>query len=370
MNKTALFLICLIFPIAFAQEDVLNMIDKTPEGKEMLDHLFIQTKLMGESLDINALGQFLRTNRDRLAAEQKERREHAASEQGACKAHHSEIRSLLHDHQARELSLRRQLEAVKRTSKRAENHVERASDELDNYKKFEHFIQNNKAAWVKYYTTYKASYEAANKIFAGVLAVTKKAGASFVQLPADYESSLSQMKMEVESSEFDFMGMGPVVSNLMEIMSNSNAMIKPDVVMKVRGVVESLQEAESERWEAVEDENEHQSALFEHLEKAFHENIERSNKEVSGTKVAADAISKRRDALNGAADHAGNLAGRVESIGSLRAHECRKLKNGNRHSVVRVEKINSIIAELSDILATKSAGLKSFFIQREMKRTD
>jgi hypothetical protein len=371
MNKTTLFLICLILPISLAQEDILNLIDKTPEGKELLDHLFIQTKLMGNSLDINALGSFLRTNRDRLAAESKVTIALAASEVASCKADKLALGNLLHNHQSRELSLRRQLAAVKRTSKRADNHVERATEELNNYKKFSHFIQNNKAGWNKYYNTYKGSVEASRKIFSRILATTKKmSGASFVELPADYQTSLAQVKMEVESTEFDFLGMGPVVANLMEIMSNSEAMVKPQVVLRVRGLVESIQEAQNEKWEGVEEENEHQSALFEHLEKAFNENVERSNKELDGVKAASDGLARRVAALTAAADHANNLATRTESIRHLRGSECRKLKNGNRFSYVRVGKINAIISQLQDILTTKSSGLKSFFVQREMKRSD
>lgn len=370
MNKTALFLICLIAPIAFAQEDILNMLDRTPEGKEVLNHLFVQTKLMGGDLDINTLKTFLKANRDNIANEQKAEEARLKTRVDECHADKKSAKDLAHEHVERELALRRQLAQVKRTQKRSETQSERAVEELNNYKKFEGFVSTNKKAWTDFYKTHQENHKTVEGIFHQILENTKQVhqGTAFVELPANYATNMAQIRMQVESSDVDFNGMGPVVSNLMEIMQNHEAIKKPEVAVAVRSLVQSLIENIRDHQEALEEENEHQSALFEHLEKAFQENVSRSEKEVEGIKAVEANLNKRVITLTAAADHAHDLITKVDFIVSKRAEECRHYKSGSGDAAIRHDKINAIISQLEEILITKSQGLKSYFLQREMRK--
>ncbi len=52
---SGLFLVLLIAPIALAQSDAIEMIQKAPEGKEILDNLFLDVSLEGRRINIGGV---------------------------------------------------------------------------------------------------------------------------------------------------------------------------------------------------------------------------------------------------------------------------------------------------------------------------
>jgi len=59
---SALFIILLIFiPISLAQSEVMEMIEKSPEGKEVLDSIFLQASIEGPNIDIGEVKLDLRS---------------------------------------------------------------------------------------------------------------------------------------------------------------------------------------------------------------------------------------------------------------------------------------------------------------------
>jgi len=192
--------------------------------------------------------------------------------------------------------------------------------------------------------------------------------AAFVELNEEYNTNLAEIRVRIESSELDFHGMEPVVTNLMEIMQNKAAMQKAEVVVAVRNLVQSLLENCRDFVEQLDEEHEHQSALFEHLEKAFNENVARSEKEVEVLKAAATANGKRTQNFATSADHALVLAKHVEELLVLRVHECHNYKNGHAEATVKMEKIAAILTQIEEILINSAQGLHSYFLQREMRK--
>jgi hypothetical protein len=326
--------------------------------------------LMGGDLDVNTLRSFLKQNRDHLETEKKAAEARLTEQTKECSEEKKYAKDLAHEHVERELALRRQLAQVKRTQKRSETQSERAGEELNNYKKFANYVHANKKAWSEFFKTHQENHKVVEGIFHQILENTKEVHhkTAFVQLPENYSTSMAQIRMQVESSDVDFNGMGPVVSNLMEIMSNHEAITKPEVALAVRSLVQSLIENVRDLQEALEEQNEHQSALFENLEKAFDENVQRSEKEVEVLKAVEANLAKRVNALSQAADHAHDLITKVDYIITKRNEECHQYKSGSGDAAIRHDKINAIITQLEEILISKSQGLKSYFLQREMRK--
>lgn len=368
MNKTALFLIFLIAPLAFAQHEILNMLDTTPEGKEVLDALFIQTKLMGDNLDAASLRLFLNANYDRIQKEKSQAKAFLKQRQAECKSDLKKLKSLLHEHEDRQLNLKRRLEFVSRSAKINGNFLQRATEELDNYRKFEGYIKQNRAAWSTYYTTVTKNFNKVSEILKNALAATRKTkGASFVEVPEEsFSTSLAEIRLQVEATDAEFIGMGPILSNLVEIMAEASG--KSDVREKVRNLIRALIDHVRDRLEELDYENEHQSALFEHLEKTFHENVKRSEKEVETLSTTQKAITARSTTIKKAYTHSTELNDKVEKIHDIRAKECQNYKDGRHASEIRREKVRSIITQVEEIIINQTSSVKSFFLQREMRQ--
>ena len=367
MNKTALFLIFLVAPLAFAQHEILNMLDTTAEGKEVLDSLFIQTKLMGANLDAASLRNFLNSNYKRIEAEKTTALQYHKALKGGCVADLKKLQKLHREHEDRQLKLKRRLQFIKRASKVNGSFLERASEELDNYRKFEAYIRDNKNAWTAYYNTVSTNFNKVSAILRSALAAGRGAkGAAFVELPENYHTSLAEIRLQVEATDAEFIGMGPILSNLVEVMAEASA--KPHVRQAVRGLIQALIEHVRDRLEEIEEEHEHQSALFSHLEKAFHDNVTRSEKDVAALKSTAKSIDARKASIKSSFEHASTLSDKVLNIHDIRSSECSHYRAGASAAAIRREKINSIITQVEEIILNQSSGLKSFFLQREMRQ--
>jgi hypothetical protein len=368
MNKTCLFLIFLIAPLAFCQHEILNMLDNTPEGKEVLDALFIQTKLMGENLDAASLRQFLNANYKRVQSEKAATSQHHKKRSAECKSDLKQLAAFLHEHEDRQLELKRRVEFIKRASKVNKGFLERADEELTNYKKFEGYIKQNKAAWSTYYKTVTTNFNKVSEILKNALsALRPKKGAAFVEVQEEtFSTSLAEIRLQVEATDAEFVGMGPILSNLVEIMAE--AVNKTEVRQKTRELVHLLIDNVRDRLEELDEENEHQSALFDHLEKTFHENVKRSEKEVDTLKTTHKAIDARMKNIQESHVHSVDLTDRVQKIHDIRAEECVHYKSGNASAQIRREKVRSIITQVEEIIVNQTSGLKSFFLQREMRQ--
>jgi chromosome segregation ATPase len=255
MNKTCLFLIFLIAPLAFCQHEILNMLDNTPEGKEVLDALFIQTKLMGENLDAASLRQFLNANYKRVQSEKAATSQHHKKRSAECKSDLKQLAAFLHEHEDRQLELKRRVEFIKRASKVNKGFLERADEELTNYKKFEGYIKQNKAAWSTYYKTVTTNFNKVSEILKNALsALRPKKGAAFVEVQEEtFSTSLAEIRLQVEATDAEFVGMGPILSNLVEIMAE--AVNKTEVRQKTRELVHLLIDNVRDRLEELDEEN-------------------------------------------------------------------------------------------------------------------
>jgi hypothetical protein len=371
MNKSIFFIIFLIAPFAFANHDALNKLDKSIEGKEMLDSLFIQTQLMGDNLDVDTLKTFLKGTRDAIATKAAEYETIKAAKLAECNSDLESLSTLRDSHDERQFALKRQLELVKRTAARIGTFLARSQDESSNYSKFQSFIKEGKDAWATYFASATANFKALGELLKTVVEATNApaTGASFIQMGSEYHSALAEIKLTVQTINLKYTGMGPIVSNLVEIMADPNAAGKPEVRHALRGLVEALNNNVRDRLEEIEAENEHQSALFEHLEKAFHENVLRSNKEVQAHTDVTNNLNSRVNSLTAAHNHAKDLTSKIENIKALRGDECETYNHANTSVSIRSEKINSVINEIEGIVINKSAGIKTFFIQREMRAT-
>jgi len=369
MNKSIFFIIFLIAPLAFANHDVLNKLDKTIEGKEMLDSLFIQTQLMGDKLDVDTLKTFLKGTRDAAATKSAEYEAIKTAKLVDCTSDIESMSTLRNSHDERQFALKRQLELVKRTAVRIGTFLARSQDEKENYGKFEGYIKDGKNAWATYFTSATANFKALEDLLKTVVEATNApaTGAAFVQLGTEYHSALAEIKLTVQSINLKYTGMGPIVSNLVEIMADPDAAGKPEVRHALRGLVQTLNDNVRDRLEEIEQENEHQSALFEHLEKAFHENVVRSDKEVIAHTDVVNNLSGRVNTLTVAHNHATDLTGKIENLKALREEECQGYNHVQSSLSIRLEKINSVITEIEGIVVNRSAGIKTFFIQREMR---
>jgi len=168
--------------------------------------------------------------------------------------------------------------------------------------------------------------------------------------------------------ENDITGMSPIMTNLLEIMQDAASMNKDDVRKGLRSLIGTLIEEVRNKAEELEEENEHQNALFEQLEKAFNDNVARSEKSLEILQKTNDSLETKSAHMTKGVAHANILSTKVESILALRMKECKDFKQSHSFGQIRQEKILAIVGQLEEIVATRAAGMRAYFVQRDMKK--
>jgi len=365
--KTVLFLLCLLAPLALAQHDILNLIEKTPEGKEILNHLFVQTKLMGNDLDVSALQEFLKANEDRIAAERKAFGERAQRVEVQCHRDEAAGGALIREQLERSSNIGAQVASAQRTLTNTQNSVKRCTQELENTQELYSTGSTVVKAWNEYFAAASANRarqeEAIDRIQNAM--ANNDGRLAFVQLPQEYHTSLAQIKTSMESNEVDFEEMNPIVQSLLEVMTSENA-VKPAARVAIVNLIHSLRRSFEQRWNLVEQQNEVNTALFAGIKQGMEKNTQRTEREIAAFNKYAETVQSRVTGLKAAAQSVQSLVEQITNIAKLRTEECGRLTNFNKDQSIRNQKMLAIMQQIQELLLTRRQATTSFFLQKQM----
>jgi len=384
-TSSLIFLLMILFLHSTScQSDILELIDKTPEGKQILNNVFLQTKLMGPDLEINQLRQVLKYTETTIKTEESKTVEHVEGFKQDCSNDIKELKSIWTENQDKHFLLLRHLSAARRVAKGKKKLIERADEEFDNYKKFQIFIQENRAGWDEYYNKAKKNNQVVLTLldqiknqFNHLDSLSAKAekdqnsqnGTAFLELPTEYTSSLAEVKNEFENANDSFGGMRPVVINMLELLKDHKAVSNPLVRTNLRDLFHAIREKVRESNEELEEQNEQQVALFNGLNSAFSANIKRTETVLNTLKKAYDVINTKKDKIEVAAQNAENLSKKAGTIVKLRKEECSGLIDYYEANRARNTKIMNVVGQLNEIIMDRFTSLNSYFMQREMTYT-
>lgn len=367
---TAIFLICLVAPFAYSQHDYLQMLKKSTEGKEVLNTLLIQSHLMQEDLNVSQVKSVLHTARQKMEEEAVANKAADETYSQECEADKVTLGSIVSENREKELALKRHLDAANRDGKRKEVFLQRATEEHDNYSKFASFIKQNKDEWNSFYTSAKENHEKIMGFLRTIgdslrqaheaVATANAQQQSFIELPESYSTSLAEVKSQFDNNNDNLSGLRPIISNLLEIMQDDDAVQKEQVRGALKRLHSALEEKIKERLDEFDEQNEVQVQLFESLEKAFHDNESRSAKVLEILTKAAETLEKKREKVTQAVKDANEITEKAGKILGLRLKECSGWQTYNAFASIRSEKIMSIVQSLEGVIADKWPVVNAF----------
>lgn len=372
---SATFLILLIVPFTFCSTEYLEMIQKTPEGKEILDTLLIQSKLLGANLDVGAVRAVLTTFQKGDASARNATAEINARFTQECEHSKAALIANLDESRSKAHVLERHNNAATRNLKRNDLKVERAQEEYDNYVKFQGIMKINKDSWTDFYSKVSENY----KIIQGLLQQIGSAlrhlnrageNTAFVELPADYHTTLNQVKIQIVGDFDSVEELKPILTNMLEVMADSKAVQKPSVRGVLRRLFDEVSERFRDRVEQLEDENEFQVSMFDNFEKSFIANAANAKKTLDIVVKAKDKLAKKTEQIGQAITIAASITQKAENILSLKVNECLFFEEGKKHFSIKKNKVRSIISALTDIVNNRFPVLHSFIqkSQTELKQ--
>jgi len=370
MRTSALFLIFMITASALAsQDDLLNLIDKTPEGKEIMNAIYLQLQTAGANLERGKIMEVLTTakqNMDKSERGQTERNKRRRSE---CIKEKSSLRNATNANERHEFTVSRHLSANAHALRKNKQFIDRSKKEQLAYVELGNLLQANKAAWGGFI---KKGMENMGR----VIKLLRKArrqlinqhkvamGTAFIEVGADFISSFTEMRAELGNIDDHLYGMRPIIESLIQTSATPSAVGKLILRSKIIKVLKSVIKAIRKRRDLLEQYDEGAKAIFDSLLKSFDENRTRISKLLERLAHEKGLLDKRQTDLTAAHKRAASITKLSGSVLSIRGRQCTGSKARDAKLRVRIQKVRNIVAQIEEILQERFGKLKTYFLER------
>ena len=371
MKTSALiFLLVLLLSHCYCDDSILKMIETQPEGREIMNALFLQVHSKGANLQTGDVLRVLKFARDKYERTESQIKNRNASKQKECSADLTNFALRLQQNQKWEFTITRHVESNNRSGSRLRNFIERSTQEQTDYTGLKNIIEASWTNWKNFQNTALVNLgkvrQSLHKAIETLRSLDKET--SFVQMNenSQYFTNLNEIRVDFEGNFVNLEGFRPVIVKLLELMSNAKAIDKPLVRKKLRRVLDKIRVQIGHRSDEIKAINERQNSIFGAILESYKENLLRIRK-------LLERLNKENNHLNirGAALKTSQLTSRAISkesrnIFTSRKRQCRNYADRVAQISVAMIRTRNIVAQIGEILSERFGALRSYFIQRDM----
>jgi hypothetical protein len=346
------------------------MIEKQPEGRELMNALFLQVHSKGANLqqgDVYRVLKFARDRSDKIETQIHSRLSHNNQ---ACQSDLKNFAQKVHENQKWEFTIGRHVESNSRAGSRLRNFIDRTTQEQHDYQALENIIQ---ASWTKWKDFQTSAIQNLSK----VLSSLKRARQSLAQLDeqgalvqvsenSQFFTNLNEIRVDFEGNFVNLEGFRPVIVKLLELMSNASAVNKPLVRRKLRSILRKISNQVRERVDDLKAVNERQNAIFGAIIESYRENLLRIKKLLERLVGENSHLQKRAAALGSSNKQSRQITIVSQNIFTTRKRQCINYAERISRISVAIQRTRSIVAQIGEILSERFGALKSYFVQRDM----
>jgi len=349
------------------------MIEKEPEGKQLMDALFLQVQMKGANLQQGDIYKVLKFTRDRADKLESSIEKKKKKKKALCKSDLQDFSSKVLQNQKWEFTIGRHVENNERQATRLKTYIDRVTQEQEDYQALENIIQ---AAWGKWKDFQLKALAALKKVLQGLkkarnsLKSLEEQGA-LVQLSegSQYFTALNEVRVDFEGNSVNLEGFRPIITKLLELMANTEAINKPLVRRKLRDVLRKISRQLRERRNEIKAINERQNAIFSALIESYKENLLRIKKLLARLNKEAEHLQKRGTELKDSNTQARKITIVSKDIFTTRKRQCIAGAERVARLYVGIQKTRNIVAQIGEILAERFGALKTFFVERDVSTT-
>jgi len=355
-----------------SQENLLDLMDQSPEGRDILNAIYLQLHTSGANLERGKIMEVLTTakqNANKSARRQgKKMKRHSKK----CKSDRALLRNSTNANERHEFTVNRHMNANSHALRKNAQFIERSKKELEAYVGLSNLLKANRANWNKFVKgrmlrmgkviklLRKARRQLINQHKAAM-------GSEFVEISADFVTSFSQLRAEFAGIDDSLDGLRPIIENLIQSSATPAVVGKNVLRSRLIKLLKTIIKSIRKRRDLLEQFHEGAKSLFEALLKSFDENQTRVKKLLERLAHEKNLLDKRQGALKAGLRRAHRITVLSGKAQGIRRQQCKRAKVRNARLKVSLQKIRNIVAQIEEILQERFGKLKSFFIERKMK---
>jgi hypothetical protein len=374
-NTSALFIIFLLTASALAsQENLLELMDQSKEGRDILNAIFLQLHTTNPNLQRGKIIELLTTCKQNANKSENQQKQRLTRARANCKADLAVLKRSVNDNEKHAYTINRHLNANRHALTKNQQFIERSTNEKNSYEALSNIVKANKAGWNTF-------INGRLQRFAKVIKLLKRArrhlinahkaamGSEFVEISPEVITSLAELRVEFTNTEDHFDGLRPIIANLLQNMAApvlGKNVLRSQLIRILRTIVKAI----SKRRDLLEQQNEGANSIFEALLKSFAENITRVKKLLERLSHEKNLLGKRQSSLNDSHKRAQGITALSQKAAHIRGAQCHRVKLRNARLHVAIQKIRNVVAQIEEILQERFGALKTFFVERKMKFED
>jgi len=370
MRTSALFLILMFTASALAsQDDLLNLIDQTPEGKEIMGAIYLQLQTAGANLERGKIMEVLTTAKQNADKSERRQGEKIKRHKKNCKKDKALLRNHTNANERNEFTVNRHLSANAHALTKNQQFIDRSKKELDAYVSLGNLLKANRGKWKEWV---KGVLDRSGK----VIKLLRKArrqlinqhkaalGTEFVEVGSEFISSFTEMRAELANIDDHFDGLKPIIENLIQTSATPAAVGKLVLRSKIIKLLKTIIKTIRKRRDLLEQFNEGADSIFESLLKSFEENKTRITKLLERLSHEKNLLDKRQKDLNLGHKRAAKITKLSAAVLAIKTRYCRRVNVRNAKLKVSIQKVRNIVSQIEEILQERFGKLKSFFLER------
>jgi hypothetical protein len=374
-STSALFIIFLLTASALAsQENLLELMDQSKEGREILNAIYLQLHTTGPNLQRGKIIELLTTCKQNANKSENQQKQRLARQRNNCRADLAILRKNVNANEKHAYTINRHLNANKHAITKNQQFIDRSTNERNSYQALSNIVKANRAQW-RSFINGRLQRQAA------VIRLLKRArrhlinahkaamGSEFVEIKPEVASSLAELRVEFTNLEDHFDGLRPIIANLLQNMASPSVgknVLRSRIIRLLRTIIKAI----GKRRDLLEQQNEAANSIFEALLKSFTENNTRVAKLLERLAHEKNLLVRRASALGDAYKRAQGITVLSQQAAHIRGRQCHSVKVRNARLHVRTQKIRNVVAQIEEILQERFGALKTFFVERKMKFED
>jgi Mg2+ and Co2+ transporter CorA len=385
MNSSlnALFFILLLSTtvLTMKHEDdtnLLELMDQSPEGRDILNSIFLELESLGPNLDRGKIYNILKTTRNNVAKTANNAKEGAKRLKKGCQEDLTVLKRSLNENERHQFTINRHVNSNTHAQRKNQQYLDRSRDEFNGYEALRNLLLANKKNWDDHMSASIANLKSILGLLKSARGLLKKARANhqpvaagkkpaFVQLDSEYVNRLSEIRVEFANTKETNDGLRPIITNLLQTMADPNHAGKEAVVRRIVALLKKIGKHFAEALDLAETAKEGAASTFEALLKNIDENKTRVQKLQQRLSNERKSLENRQAALNDSWKRAVEITELSHRALGERKDQCRAGLARKTKLQVSMQKSRNIVAQVEEILNERFGQLKSYFIERKMK---
>ncbi len=367
---SAIFLVLLCVPFVFSKTDIMELLQKTPEGQEILDHIMLDVSLDGRRLNARAVAFRLKqmakgVRKSRIFAYKIKKMAHKF-----CRKFMGAAKSRYHDFVIRFAAFKREIITTRSVLAGRIIYIKRFRRETAIYKKFFDMNRENQRAWHRFWKKGRRIFKTLRGIIFRLRTHIHRLHRrhrrhAFIELPSDFKGALSEITSEFEKTTDGLDGLRPVVANLLEIVSSKRHLRKKKSRRFVRRLLRKLAMFLYNKSLMYAEEQEHQKNLFSSVGGLFLDRLRR-NKGVLRSYIRLQKAEKSKEKwLRYAIRGIKHLLHLSSAVLKAKLRECHLAKRTAAKNIHRLRRIAMFTYQCKVVLASRFKVFRGAVLKRK-----